>query len=292
VAALANASEELLLALWEGLGYYNRVRNMKRAAVIVVERHGGELPAHFDALLALPGVGRYTAGAIASIAFGLPYPAVDGNVLRVFSRLTGSAEDVTLQQTKASVARMVQALLPDDRVGDFNQAVMELGATVCVPGAEARCDVCPAEALCIARASGVQATLPRRGKKRARRSEARSVILFVDELGCLALRRRQANGLLAGLWEPYQFEGRATEAAISEMLAEWGLTSVPAPLADAVHLFTHMEWHMSGWTVPVREREKALLPSELVWVDLAQRDGAYALPSAFLPFISQLSAGR
>lgn len=133
------------MKLWEGLGYYSRARNLQKAARVMVEQYGGTLPADYDALLKLPGIGPYTAGAVASIAYGIPVPAVDGNVLRVVMRLTAGWEDIADPAVKRAVERRMAEILPKDRPGDFNQAMMELGATVCAPGGEPKCLVWPCE---------------------------------------------------------------------------------------------------------------------------------------------------
>ena len=143
VQALSEAPEDELLKLWEGLGYYNRVRNMQKAARVIVSEYGGDFPADYEKLLSLPGLGHYTAGAVSSIAFGIPMPAVDGNVLRVLSRVTASYEDVLKQSVKTAMEAEVKKIIPADRAGDFNQALIEIGAIVCVPNGKAKCEICP-----------------------------------------------------------------------------------------------------------------------------------------------------
>ena len=207
VTALASAPEQQLMKLWEGLGYYSRARNLQKAARVMVEQYGGTLPADYDALLKLPGIGPYTAGAVASIAYGIPVPAVDGNVLRVVMRLTAGWEDIADPAVKRAVERRMAAILPKDRPGDFNQAMMELGATVCAPGGEPKCLVCPLNALCEGYRQGVARELPVKAKKKARRIEERTVFLLVCD-GELAIRKRADSGLLAGLWELPSVEGK------------------------------------------------------------------------------------
>ncbi|WP_418706515.1 A/G-specific adenine glycosylase, partial [Anaerotruncus massiliensis (ex Liu et al. 2021)] len=199
-AELAAVDERELLKLWEGLGYYSRARNLQKAARVIMETYGGELPASHEELLTLPGVGPYTAGAVASIAFGLPEPAVDGNVLRVLSRLTADNSDIADPAVKRAAERTVRGIIPAGRAGAFNQALMELGATVCAPNGPPACGRCPLAGLCAAHAAGNETAYPVKAAKKARRVEERTVLLLVrDEL--LALRRRPAKGLLAGLWE-------------------------------------------------------------------------------------------
>ena len=270
VKALAECPEEQLMKLWQGLGYYSRARNLQKAARQVMEEFGGTFPGSYEEIRALPGVGDYTAGAIASIAFGLPVPAVDGNVLRVVSRLTADRREVTRPQTKAVFTQALREIMPTRAPGDFNQALMELGATVCLPNGAPLCEKCPAAGFCAARREGTEQQLPVKAPKRARRVEERVVYIILLD-GKVALRRRGEKGLLAGLWE-YPSEP-----------APW-----PCPVAGKAsfaaqgkHIFTHIEWRMSAYTVAA---ESAWLPEGWVWADRAALQGTYALPSAFAPF--------
>ena len=160
IADLAACPEEKLLKLWEGLGYYNRVRNMQKAAVQIMTQYHGEMPRSYEELLKLPGIGSYTAGAVASIAYGIPVPAVDGNVLRVITRITANYGDITKQNTKDKITKQLQAIIPNQHAGDFNQALMELGATVCIPNGEPQCFICPVQAYCKAFQEGLTTELP------------------------------------------------------------------------------------------------------------------------------------
>lgn len=277
ISALAAASEQTLLKLWEGLGYYSRVRNLQKGAQAVQERFGGELPAHYEELLTLPGIGEYTAGAIASIAFGLPVPAVDGNVLRVFSRLFASSADIANPQVKKDFKELVLKIQPKDRPGDFNQALMDLGATVCVPGAP-RCGVCPLEQFCMARRRGMEAELPVKAAAKARRHEQKTVLVVVSG-GKVLLHRRAPKGLLGGLWEFPNLEGILVEQQVRLELEKWGAQPVRMErLPDAQHIFSHVEWHMRGYSVTA---DNFSPPPDCEWVafDLLKKD--YALPSAF-----------
>ncbi len=255
VKALAEAEEEVLLKLWEGLGYYNRVRNMQKAAQIVVEQYDGEIPADYEAIRSLPGIGEYTAGAISSIAFGLPYPAVDGNVLRVLSRITGSEEDIAKEKTKQAVREDLLRIMPV-RSGDFNQSLMELGATVCLPNGKPLCDSCPVMHLCQAFHEGRETELPVKSGKKERRIEKRTVYLIFCEEKIL-LHRREKKGLLAGLWEfPNALrEGKKGGVTVSETEAlrkalasavPEGTTLTISKGKKAKHIFSHIEWHMEG----------------------------------------------
>ena len=285
VEALAAAPEERLMKLWEGLGYYSRVRNLQKAAQIVMEQHGGALPADYDALLKLPGVGAYTAGAIASISFGLPVPAVDGNVLRVVARISGDGGDIARPDTKARMRAALQAVLPVDAPGDFNQALMELGATVCAPNGPPRCLECPAMAFCKGRLRGTAEDLPVKGAKKPRRVEEKTVFLLVRD-GKIALRKRPGTGLLAGLWEFPNVEGALDEAAAGAAVSVWGLEPRRwESRLTAKHIFTHVEWHMTGYTLEVAGDG----PADFVWADAGVLSDR-AVPSAFGRYYTEAAA--
>ncbi len=281
IPALAAAEEAVYMKLWEGLGYYSRVRNLHRAAVDVCAQYGGELPADYDKLLALPGVGDYTAGAVASIAFGMPVPAVDGNVLRVAARLDNDFTPITDAKYKRQVRERFAALMPADRPGDLNQSLMELGATVCLPNGAPRCGDCPLQHLCLGFHHGNAATLPIRTAKKARRVENRTVLLV--RCGTrVGITRRPANGLLAGLWELPALEGHLSPAETRAALAAqgWQVQHLLS-LRPAKHVFTHVEWHMNGYYV-----ELTAQPDGLTFVSPADLRASYALPSAFRSFLS------
>ena len=271
VAALAAAEEDRLMKLWQGLGYYSRARNLQRAARQIMEEHGGRFPDTYEGIRALAGVGDYTAGAIASIAFGLPVPAVDGNVLRVVSRITGDGSDITRPETKRRMGQALRQVMPLEAPGEFNQALMELGATVCLPNGAPLCGECPAKELCAARREERTDQLPVKPPKKARRVEERTVFLIFCE-NRVALRRRPVRGLLAGLWE-YPNEIAPAPCPVEA-----------AALADGPagkHIFTHIEWHMTSRLV---EAASAALPEGWVWADKAALESEYAVPNAFSAF--------
>ncbi len=250
VEALANADDELLMKLWEGLGYYNRARNLKKAAGVMMERYGGRLPASYEELLELPGIGPYTAGAIGSIAFGIVRPAVDGNVLRVVSRILARKDDIAKASVKKKIENELQAVMPQDRPGDFNQALMELGAIVCLPNGAPKCEECPVAELCRARQVGIQEELPVKKAKKERRTEEKTVLILMDERGRMALSRRPSRGLLSGLWELPSFEGRLSEIEVRQRLEGKGIPCGEIrPAGQAKHIFSHVEWHMIGYQV-------------------------------------------
>ena len=277
VAHLAAVEEDRLLKLWQGLGYYNRARNLQRAARQIMEKHGGVFPGDYEAIRALPGVGDYTAGAVASIAFGLAVPAVDGNVLRVVARMTGDRGDVTRGDTKARMGRALAQVMPVTAPGDFNQALMELGATVCLPNGAPLCDRCPAAELCTAHLQGLTGELPVKPPKKARRVEERMVFLIFHG-GRVALRRRKSRGLLAGLWE-YPNEPAPAPCPVEAL----SLADGPA----GRHIFTHIEWHMRSLLV---EAAGPNLPEGWVWADQAELAQDYAVPNAFRAFTSAVEA--
>ena len=276
VEALAALPEDQLMKLWQGLGYYSRARNLQKAARQIVEEHGGLFPNTYDAIHALPGVGDYTAGAIASIAFGLPTPAVDGNVLRVVARITGDPGDISTPAMKKKVTAALAELIPVDAPGDFNQAMMELGATVCLPNGAPLCDRCPAASFCRAHLEDRTGELPVKAAKKARRVEERTVWL-VFHGDKVALRRRPARGLLAGLWE-YPNEP-VEECAIPALL---GLAPEELePAGQGRHIFTHIEWRMQARTARIPAEA---LPEGWVWADRQALAQDYAVPNAFQAF--------
>ena len=277
VADLAAVEEDRLMKLWQGLGYYNRARNLQKAARQIMEEHGGAFPDTYEAIRALAGVGDYTAGAIASIAFGLPAPAVDGNVLRVVSRLTGDDGDITRSDVKKRMGAALGAVIPLEAPGDFNQALMDLGAMVCLPNGEPLCDRCPAKDFCAARREERTAELPVKAAKKARRVETRTVFLifYGDRV---ALRRRPDRGLLAGLWE---YPNELSPAPCPVEAA--GLVDGPS----GKHIFTHIEWRMASRIV---EAASETLPDGWVWADRAALEREYAVPNAFQAFRGTVEA--
>ena len=306
IAALAMAEEEELLKLWEGLGYYNRVRNMQKAARILMERYGGEMPPDYEKLRELPGIGDYTAGAISSIAFGLPYPAVDGNVLRVMSRIACNEEDIAKEQTKQKLKEDLISIMPKQS-GEFNQSLMELGATVCLPNGKPLCEQCPVMHLCRAFHAGRETELPVKSGKKARRIERRTV-LVISYGGRALLHRREKKGLLAGLWEFPNFLMRSMEAEVEQLqsgLPETLLTVQKTKKAK--HIFSHVEWHMEGiWITAeaaaeeavAEERQKRLVetvrklmdmptgePEAWVFATPPEMREKYPIPSAFEAFL-------
>ena len=265
-ADLAGLEEDALMKLWQGLGYYSRARNLQKAAKMVTDQYAGVFPSTYKTLLTLPGVGEYTAGAVASIAFDQPVAAVDGNVLRVVTRLTADDGDITRPDTRRRIAAALEAVMPLEAPGRFNQALMELGATVCLPNGAPLCGRCPLAEIC--RAGQTQDfSFPKKPPKKARKIEERPVFLLFYQ-GKVAIRRRPPRGLLAGLYEyPDSLDG------VSH--------SEPEFVGSAVHIFTHKEWHMAAHA---SDSLDGMLPEGWLWAGLEDWRHTYSIPSAFSAF--------
>ena len=276
VTALANVSEERLFKLWEGLGYYSRARNLRRAAQVIVSEYDGRLPQTAEELKKLPGIGDYTASAIASINFGAAEPAVDGNLLRVAARVSGCGADITDAKVKKEFRAHLAEAIDPARPGAYNQAMMDLGATVCLPNGAPLCEQCPARGFCAAYREGLTEILPVRGAKKPRRAEEKTVFLLLRG-GRLALRQRPDTGLLAKLQEFPNAAGSLDEAGARITLAQWGLAVKSlTPCGTARHIFTHIEWQMKGYLAEVDGEG----PEDFRWVDARGFD-ALAIPTAF-----------
>ncbi|MBQ1281729.1 MAG: A/G-specific adenine glycosylase [Oscillospiraceae bacterium] len=282
IAALAACEDDRLNKLWEGLGYYSRVRNLKKAAQVIMTQHGGVFPRDYAAVRALPGIGDYTAGAICSICFGMPTPAVDGNVLRVITRLTASQESISKPQTKRAVTEALRAVYPEGRCGDFTQALMELGATVCIPNGAPNCALCPLAPCCESREEELWRTIPVKDAKKPRKIEKKTVFL----LRCgkhIALQKRGKTGLLAGLWEFPNADALPDAQAVLSQLSAWGCA--PRELRKTVgktHIFTHIEWDMDGYYV-----DCDAMPQIFTWCTEAEISKEYSLPTAFRQFFER-----
>ena len=278
VKALAEAEEETLLKLWEGLGYYSRVRNMKKAAIHIMEEHGGQIPADYEKLCKLPGIGAYTAGAIASIAYGLPEPAVDGNVLRVMKRIAGSYDDISKESVKRELREDIKAVMPMGRCGEFTQSLMELGALVCIPNGKPLCDQCPVMHLCKAFREGTTDKIPVKPAAKQRRIEEKTVYVMECN-GKFALHKRDNSGLLAGLWELPNEDGKMDpKEAAKNMKAV-----VIEELGKAKHVFSHVEWHMMGYYLKLSE-----MLEEYEWKSADEIKNGYAIPAAFSAYTKYL----
>ena len=287
VEDIAVCPEEQLLKLWEGLGYYNRVRNIQKAAIRIVKEYGGRLPADYEKLKDLPGIGNYTAGAVASIAYDLPVPAVDGNVLRVYARIMEDDSDILKQSVKTKVEKEFLEIMPGSRSGTFNQALMELGAIVCVPNGEPLCDQCPWYSFCETRKRGLWQELPVKKKAKGRRIEERTVLVIRDGER-VVLKRRPKKGLLAGLYEFPNEPGTLTEDEALRAVQDMHLHPMRIQrLEEAKHIFSHVEWHMQGYMVEVDSltREEA----GLLFVEAAHSEETYPIPAAFAAYTKYMN---
>ncbi|MBE6553320.1 MAG: A/G-specific adenine glycosylase [Ruminococcaceae bacterium] len=284
IEALAQLPAERLMKLWEGLGYYSRARNLQKAAQTVVAQYGGQLPASYEELLGLCGIGEYTAGAIASIAFGIRVPAIDGNVLRVLARLQGSFEDITQPAVKKAWREALGAVIPE-AAGDFTQAMIELGATVCGPNGEPKCAACPFTSACVAAKEHLTDALPVRAAKKARRVEQKTVLLIRDG-DRTALHKRPDCGLLAGLFELPNVEGHLDADALPAYLRSIGFEPLRIErLEDSKHIFSHIEWHMIAYDVRITaEFDGFHGGSGMYLVRNEDLHANYAIPSAFAAY--------
>ncbi len=319
--ALSACPEDELLKLWEGLGYYNRVRNMQKAAVEVVENYGGQLPADYEKLLKLKGIGHYTAGAVASIAYGIPVPAVDGNVLRVLTRVSADDTDIMKQSFRNQMETLLEKLMhgTSDRneknvflwmedaddlrmqvyhqnlAGAFNQALMELGATVCVPNGAPLCEVCPWKDLCEAKKQGLIGQIPVKSKAKPRKIEEKTVLILRDD-DKVAIRKRPQKGLLAGMYELPNMEGSMGQEEVVSLVKQMGYAPIRIqPLGEAKHIFSHIEWHMIGYVIRVEEPEmrqqvqSGSQKDDLLFVNAEDAKEKYAIPSAFAAYAKYMN---
>ena len=297
IAALASCEEERLLKLWEGLGYYNRVRNMQKAAKIVEEQYHGMLPDRYEELQKLPGIGSYTAGAIASIAYGKAEPAVDGNVLRVASRITGCEEDVMKQSVRRKFEVSLRTVMPKDRPGAFNQSLMELGATVCLPNGAPECHKCPVQGICYAREHGCQLLLPVKAAKKERHIEQRTVLVIRDSEHAL-IQKRPSKGLLASLYELPNLDGSLVADEVLQYVERCGFSPIRImELPPAKHIFSHIEWRMTGYMVLVEDAEEIGIEKKAeevsyrpsLFIQPQQTEQEYPIPAAFAAYTKYLS---
>ncbi len=288
VHSLASVSEDELMKLWQGLGYYNRARNLQRAARMIEEEYDGCFPEEYEELCRLPGIGEYTAGAVASIAFGKGVPAIDGNVYRIYTRLLGDDSDITKAAFKRTVRREVLRIMPPDRPGSFNQAWMDLGACICLPNGEPLCGQCPLAQWCYAGRSRSWQQYPVKPAKKQKRQEDRTVLLL-EYQGRYLIQKRPSGGLLAGLWEFPAREGFLSPEELSAFLRECGISVKQIELMGrGEHIFSHVQWHMLGYLVHLSALPKEAAGEEGVWADVREMERRYSIPSAFRFYYSQI----
>lgn len=280
VQSLAEAEEDQLLKLWEGLGYYNRVRNMQKAARQIMVDYHGVFPSDYEEIRSLTGIGSYTAGAISSFAFGKPKPAVDGNVLRVLTRILADHSDIMKQSTKTKMEKALRKVIPEGSPSDFNQGLIELGAIVCVPNGEPKCQECPVSHLCRAREEGRISEFPVKKKAKARRIEDKTILVFRDDEE-IAIGKRDKKGLLAGLYELPNVPGHLSRKEVENYCKEIGLLPIRIKkLPAAKHIFSHVEWHMIGYDIRVDELEKTN-KKEFLFIHPGEIEKTYPIPAAF-----------
>lgn len=282
IEALAEISQEKLNKLWEGLGYYSRARNLKKAAMMICSKWEGHLPESYDELCTLPGIGPYTSGAIASIAFGQRVPAVDGNVFRILSRLYADDMPINISQSRKHYTQIADKLIPLHRPGDFNQALMDLGAVICLANKKPLCESCPIQELCYAHKNNQSTIFPIKVKKKVRRVENRIVLILLHDKQVHLVQRPQ-KGLLSGLWEfpnylqPFQLSDFISEYNLSiENIEDWG---------PSHHLFTHIRWNMHGYAIKLKAHPLNL-PGH--WCDRQNLIDSYAIPKALRVYQEKL----
>lgn len=286
VASLAECDDNVLQKLWEGLGYYTRVRNLKKAAQQIMSCHNGVFPREYEKVIALPGIGEYTAGAICSIAFDMPTPAVDGNVLRVITRITDDATPIDSPLLKRSVQQRLVKIYPA-QAGAFTQALMELGATVCGPNRAPECDKCPCKDFCLGYKHGTAESLPVKTPKAPRKIEELTVfVLFCD--GRFAVQKRPGKGLLAGLWQFPNVPGKFSGQDAVEKVEQIGIKPKDILLqVERKHIFTHIEWRMNGIYMETAEEN-----DRFCWMTADQIRQQVALPTAFKLFWDEMDTAE
>ena len=282
IETLASISEEVLLKLWEGLGYYNRARNLQKAAKLIVEEHDGRFPQNYQEVIKLPGIGEYTAGAICSICFEQPTPAVDGNVLRVMTRLSECYDNIDDVRTKKYARNQLLTVYHTGDCGNLTQALMELGATICIPNGAPKCSLCPLYNMCNAAKNSTYNQLPVRKEKKKRRIEDKTVfILHVGEE--YGIRKRKSEGLLANMWEFYHVDYVMDKTQALQYVSDQGYE--PIVLEKEIpytHIFSHVEWRMKAYYISCSNKQ-----THLTWVNKNEFDNKYALPIAFKTFLEK-----
>lgn len=275
---LKEIPDEKLLKLWEGLGYYSRARNLKKAACKIVEEYDGKIPDTYEELISLPGIGDYTAGAILSIAYQKPYPALDGNVFRVLTRVFANPVDILSTKGKKEIRDLLLSILPTSDNSSFTQALMELGAVVCIPSSEPHCHECPLKHMCIAHQNHQELLYPVKSAKKKRKIETRYVFLITCNHKVL-LRKRPETGLLANFYEfPNELVEETTDV-MDEILKPFSIHPKKIEeLRSCKHIFTHIEWHMIGYHIEV-EKE-----TDGIWATLEELEHIYPLPNAFIKY--------
>ena len=282
ISSLAVISLDDLLKLWEGLGYYSRARNLKKAAQIIMEKYYGEFPSTYKEIIMLPGIGEYTASAIASICFNASTPTVDGNVLRVYTRVMNDRRNIDLVKTKKEIREELSKIMPSD-AGNFNEALMELGEVICLPNGMPKCDICPIKKLCRAYIEKTWQQIPVRLEKKRKNEKFFTVFLFSYQ-EYYAISKRKEQQLLQHLWEFFNIDGILTIDEVKKYLEEKHIPFISIEKSiENKHIFTHQIWYMQAYIVKVSSKM-----DHLVWKTLNEIDMKYAIPTAFQPFLEVL----
>lgn len=276
IQTLADAEEEEVLKMWEGLGYYSRARNLKKAAEMICEKYHGIFPKDYLEILALPGIGKYTAGAISSIAFGMPKAAVDGNVLRVITRLKEAEQDIQDEKFRKQIGEQLECIYPSGFCSEFTQSLMELGAMVCVPNGAPKCRECPLNMGCLAYQNDTWEKYPVKKEKPQRKCIDKTVLILCDKEK-IAVQKRETKGLLAGMWEFPNVDKIMPLIEIKSWLKKQNIDVIHIEKhKEAKHIFTHLEWNMHCYKVECWSKENGY-----EWVSPEDLDGKIPLPTAF-----------
>ena len=276
IQSLSEVDDDALLKLWEGLGYYSRARNLKKAAQKIMSEHGGRFPTAYAQLIKLSGIGEYTAGAIASLCFDEKVPAVDGNVLRVVARIQGNRKNVLLPQTKKEITEQLRRVMPE-RAGAFNEGLMELGELICLPNGAPLCESCPLRDCCTAYRKHLTDEIPVRIKEMKRKKAEKTVLYITAPNDRIAIEKRSDTGLLSGMYQLPNIDGFFTDEELEKVLRDWQLSPISLYfMKDTKHVFTHIDWYMKGYCVSVEEENERFL-----WVTKEELKSAYPLPTAF-----------
>lgn len=279
IKELSQVNEDELLKLWEGLGYYTRARNLKKAAIEIEEKYGGKMPENYEEVLGLPGIGPYTAGAILSIGYQKKYPAIDGNVIRIFTRLFEWEEPINDRKLHEKIDCAIEKMMPEQNPGDFNQALMDLGAMVCLPKTEPKCEICPLSFTCRAYLHQTQTDYPKKTIKKKRRIEQKTIFIFAYK-DCIAIQKRTKKGLLHNLYEFKNEEGKYTYEDVLEYVKYLNIPyETILKMGDAKHIFSHLEWHMTGYYILLKEKT-----NDFTWISKEELKNVYSIPTAFSYF--------
>ena len=277
IKSLSIINDDELLKLWEGLGYYSRARNLKKAAIKIMTEYDGKFPDQYEDILSLPGIGEYTAAAISSICYHLPYASIDGNVMRVYCRVCNLDLDVSDLKVKKEIKKEIEAILPSDS-GSFNQGIMELGEVICIPNGIPKCDSCPLKFHCLAHLNGRESLIPRKVSKN-KKIEEEYTLFLIKCREKYALHKRE-EGLLKNMWEFPNQEGFLTFDEVRKKIP--GILKIEMGITNT-HLFTHKKWFMNSYYIEVDEELDTYQ-----WFSLDEIEKYYALPTAFRPFYDYL----